>query len=235
MPFPARGEMSISEASKRTRLPADTLRKWSERYAWARAMRHPNGYRFYTQPTILVLMRVAELLRKGWDLGSLLRDGELQLPESKPESEIEIMRAQIADLIVCLRRSPDEYWTAEAMAEREQAVRRATGGRQFLDRLDLLRSEAEQARAALKAERDPSIAEIERMHQLALQQLIKERNEARTEVQELYIRQSEISRRLDTSLRANQQLLEREIPQMTRRLRRAEKRLRELDGSVSQQ
>lgn len=254
----ANGEMTIMETSKRIGISQANLRMWQTRYGWPQTVRLPSGERVYSQATVRQLVRFCALLRDGWNIRDLIKNGRIHLPdEKKGASELVELRAQIAELSTCLKRRPDEYWTTEAAQEREHALERATGGKEFLARLERLLDQNGRLLEQLAHQSGPLLAAVNQTGVMAelrslnsaidqcapetiiksallilSQQVVertKERNDARNEVQDLYTRQAELSRRLDEALRANRRLMSKEMPALFKRARRAEKKIEQME------
>ncbi len=67
--------LTINEAAKAAGLSPSVLRIWEVRYAWPAPKRQPNGYRVYTRHQVDELKRIAELVRAGTPISSLIIDG----------------------------------------------------------------------------------------------------------------------------------------------------------------
>jgi DNA-binding transcriptional MerR regulator len=71
----ANQSMNINEASKACGLSPSVLRIWELRYGWPNPKRKANGYRAYNQHQVQELKRVAELVKGGTPISSLIIDG----------------------------------------------------------------------------------------------------------------------------------------------------------------
>jgi hypothetical protein len=67
--------LNINEASKACGLSPSVLRIWELRYGWPNPKRKPNGYRAYNQHQVQELKRVAQLVKSGMPISSLIVDG----------------------------------------------------------------------------------------------------------------------------------------------------------------
>src|SRR5580692_6884735 len=67
--------LNINEASKACGLSPSVLRIWELRYGWPNPKRKPNGYRAYNQHQIQELKRVADLVKRGTPISTLIIDG----------------------------------------------------------------------------------------------------------------------------------------------------------------
>ncbi len=71
----AKRSMNINEASKACGLSPSVLRIWELRYGWPAPKRKPNGYRAYNQHQVDELKRIADLVKGGTPISSLIIDG----------------------------------------------------------------------------------------------------------------------------------------------------------------
>jgi DNA-binding transcriptional MerR regulator len=71
----ADGALNINEASK-----SCGLSPWEARYGWPQPQRRPNGYRVYTKDQVADLQRVADLVRCGMPISTILIDGQPKWP-----------------------------------------------------------------------------------------------------------------------------------------------------------
>ena len=76
----ADGALNINEASKSCGLSPSVLRIWEARYGWPQPQRRPNGYRVYTKDQVADLQRVADLVRCGMPISTILIDGQPKWP-----------------------------------------------------------------------------------------------------------------------------------------------------------
>jgi len=67
--------VNINEASKLCGLSPSVLRIWELRYGWPGPKRKPNGYRSYSSHQIDELKRMADLVKSGMPISSLIVDG----------------------------------------------------------------------------------------------------------------------------------------------------------------
>ncbi len=67
--------LNINEASKACGLSPSVLRIWELRYGWPSPRRKANGYRAYHPHQVQELRRVADLVRAGMPISSLIVDG----------------------------------------------------------------------------------------------------------------------------------------------------------------
>lgn len=74
--------LNINEASKLCGLSPSVLRIWELRYGWPNPKRQPNGYRVYSLGQVQELKRMAELVRSGTPVSSLIVEGMPRWPES---------------------------------------------------------------------------------------------------------------------------------------------------------
>lgn len=80
-------QFSIQEAGKACDLNPSVLRIWESRYGWPRPQRRENGYRVYDYQQIEELKRIAELVRQGHTISSLIEDGAPVIPRQQTASE----------------------------------------------------------------------------------------------------------------------------------------------------
>lgn len=84
--------ITITEAAKRTGLPAATIRIWETRYGWPRPRRSAGGYRVFSRGDVDLLRRVKALVDTGTPVGSILMDGAPSFPtrdvERKPRPSV---------------------------------------------------------------------------------------------------------------------------------------------------
>jgi DNA-binding transcriptional MerR regulator len=172
---------------------------------------------------------------------------------SEKDKIIADLRGQVAMLRELMNKPVAEYWTEEGKTAREIVLDRCTGGEHIYNELVTLRDAIEHWRGKVVAGTRPAMQFLEDCGALnylrengrlapgdSLEVVLKwfwyqvkiderrladERNSARSEVQDLAIRQGELVRRLDLALRANDGLMSRELPELTKRAQRAEKRL----------
>jgi MerR HTH family regulatory protein len=64
-----RALLTLEAVSKRTGIPAATLRTWERRYRFMRPMRSPQGYRLYTEEDVTRILQVKHLLEQGVRVG----------------------------------------------------------------------------------------------------------------------------------------------------------------------
>jgi DNA-binding transcriptional MerR regulator len=76
----ADGALNINEASKSCGLSPSVLRIWEARYGWPQPQRRPNGYRVYAKDQVADLQRVADLVRCGMPISTILIDGQPKWP-----------------------------------------------------------------------------------------------------------------------------------------------------------
>ena len=74
------GRFNINDASRASGLSPSVLRIWEARYGWPKPERKPNGYRVYTKEHVEALKRVADLVRCGMPISTILIDGEPRWP-----------------------------------------------------------------------------------------------------------------------------------------------------------
>lgn len=74
------GALNINEASKACSLSPSVLRIWEARYGWPQPQRRSNGYRVYTAEQVADLQRVADLVRCGMPISTVLIDGQPKWP-----------------------------------------------------------------------------------------------------------------------------------------------------------
>lgn len=67
--------MNIKDTSKLTGLSPSVLRIWELRYGWPCPKRKPNGYRSYQQHQVDELKRIAQLVKEGAPISTLIVDG----------------------------------------------------------------------------------------------------------------------------------------------------------------
>lgn len=72
--------LSISEVAERTGVTEAALRMWEKRYHWPVPKRLENGYRVYSRALVADIDRLAELLRRDFQVGEIIRDGKPSWP-----------------------------------------------------------------------------------------------------------------------------------------------------------
>jgi len=80
-------QFSIQEAGKACDLNPSVLRIWEARYGWPKPQRRQNGYRIYDYQQIEELKRIAELVRQGHAISSLIKDGNPVIPRQHAPME----------------------------------------------------------------------------------------------------------------------------------------------------
>ncbi len=81
-----KSHLNINEASKLCGLSPSVLRIWELRYNWPAPMRRANGYRAYSQPQVEELKRMAELVKAGLPISSLIVEGMPRWPAANPNA-----------------------------------------------------------------------------------------------------------------------------------------------------
>ena len=75
---------TCNEVAELTGVLAYTLRVWEKRYGWPKPQRDPhNGYRVYVDRDVENVWKVAKLIRQGWSIGQLVRNGKPAWPRGK--------------------------------------------------------------------------------------------------------------------------------------------------------
>jgi DNA-binding transcriptional MerR regulator len=78
--------LNINEASKACGLSPSVLRIWELRYGWPSPKRKPNGYRSYNHHQVQELKRMADLVKSGHSISSLIVDGLPRWPANNPNA-----------------------------------------------------------------------------------------------------------------------------------------------------
>src|SRR3954469_8037558 len=76
--------LNINEASKLCGLSPSVLRIWELRYGWPAPQRRPNGYRPYSMHQVEELKRMAELVKAGIPVSSLIVEAMPRWPANHP-------------------------------------------------------------------------------------------------------------------------------------------------------
>ena len=84
----AKETMNINEASKACGLSPSVLRIWELRYGWPSPKRKSNGYRSYNQHQVGELKRVAELVKLGSSISTLIIDGLPRWPADNTHKRV---------------------------------------------------------------------------------------------------------------------------------------------------
>jgi DNA-binding transcriptional MerR regulator len=75
------GMLTINQVAEATGLTPSLLRIWESRYGWPTPRRLANGYRTYHPRQLDDIRRVADLVRAGRNIGSIIIDGLPKWPE----------------------------------------------------------------------------------------------------------------------------------------------------------
>lgn len=70
------------DVSTATGIPKATLHAWEARHGWPKPARLPGGERVYSDADLHDLRRVADLIRRGYRIGELVKDEQLVLPRA---------------------------------------------------------------------------------------------------------------------------------------------------------
>ncbi len=82
-PPPAPRTYSITELARISGLPQNLLRTWEYRHGWPNPGRNPqNQYRIYRQWDVDNATRIVGLLKAGWMIGQLIKDGQPVWPKA---------------------------------------------------------------------------------------------------------------------------------------------------------
>ena len=84
----AKETMNINEASKACGLSPSVLRIWELRYGWPSPKRKSNGYRSYNQHQVGELKRIAELVKLGSSISTLIIDGLPRWPADNTHKRV---------------------------------------------------------------------------------------------------------------------------------------------------
>jgi hypothetical protein len=78
--------LTVKAVSRRTGIPAATLRTWERRYGFVRPLRSPSGYRLYSKEDIARIQQVQYLLDQGLRIGAVMEAVIREAGETRPQS-----------------------------------------------------------------------------------------------------------------------------------------------------
>lgn len=73
---------SIKDTSQAAGVTPSVLRVWEHRYGWPKPTRQGNGYRVYDSSQVDEIKRIADLVKQGLPISSLIVDGEPSWPSA---------------------------------------------------------------------------------------------------------------------------------------------------------
>jgi hypothetical protein len=71
-PPPGPSRLTLKAVSRRTGIPAATLRTWERRYGFVRPTRSPSGHRLYGEEEIALVLEIKQLLEQGVRIGEAM-------------------------------------------------------------------------------------------------------------------------------------------------------------------
>jgi hypothetical protein len=77
--------LTVKAVSRRTGIPAATLRTWERRYGFVRPLRSPSGYRLYSEEDIARIQQVKYLLDQGLRIGAVMEAVIRAAGETRPQ------------------------------------------------------------------------------------------------------------------------------------------------------
>ena len=92
---------TIKAAAELCNLSPSVLRVWEFRYGWPSPQRRPNGYRAFNRAQLEDLKRVANLIRNGMSIGSIIVDGFPRWPSQLTEATKRFPTLAIAKGLAC--------------------------------------------------------------------------------------------------------------------------------------
>lgn len=77
--------LSIKDTSQAAGVTPSVLRVWEHRYGWPKPTRQGNGYRVYSSMQVDEIKRIADLVKQGLAISSLIVDGEPTWPSASSQ------------------------------------------------------------------------------------------------------------------------------------------------------
>jgi DNA-binding transcriptional MerR regulator len=108
------GALNIAALSRRTGVPADTIRKWEQRYGVLRPQRTTGGQRRYTEQDVARLTWLTDRLAEGYRIGeaaTMLGDGQTDPPLTLPEHRRALISAVERNEVETMGRLVDQALT----------------------------------------------------------------------------------------------------------------------------
>jgi DNA-binding transcriptional MerR regulator len=87
LPPPLPTGLTLKAVSRRTGIPAATLRTWEHRYGFLRPRRSANGYRLYGEEEIARIEQVKNLVRQGVRIGVAMKAVVEEATSREPTDE----------------------------------------------------------------------------------------------------------------------------------------------------